>query len=211
MSDYRISTYSIIRKGHINSSTYSTEFQSYNSDDDFFKDIYKNLNIQYPKFYKIDRLCKLAFLTAEFLFAGNENLNNYDPRDILMVFSNSGSSIDADIKHNQTIMISDSYFPKPAIFVYTLPNIMLGELSIRHNIQGEGTFFISKKIEIDFVVDYIINTLDTTKYKACILGRVEYSEKEFESAMFFIEKSSDNSTDIHYNRENLERKFYNFV
>ena len=34
---------------------------------DFSKKIYQNLEINYPKFFKMDNLSKLAFLSAEFL------------------------------------------------------------------------------------------------------------------------------------------------
>ena len=62
-----------------------------------------------------------------------------------MVFANSNSSLDVDIKHNASIADKEKYFPKPAVFVYTLPNIMLGELSIRHLLRGENIFFVSEK------------------------------------------------------------------
>ena len=36
--------------------------------EDRLKDIYKTLGLKYPKFYKMDSLCKLAYLSSEVLF-----------------------------------------------------------------------------------------------------------------------------------------------
>lgn len=207
MSDFIISKYSLIRKGGIITDSGLFEFSGVEDDGKFFKNIYKHLKIDYPKFYKMDRLCKLAFLTAEFLFMEKEILEKYRPDEVAMIFSNSGSSLDTDIKHNKSISDKNKYFPKPAVFVYTLPNIMLGELSIRHVIRGENTFFISEKFDIDFLTDYVINLLNTTKHKACLLGRTDYSESGFESALFFIEQTANYSIDKLLTQENLEKLY----
>jgi len=211
MTDYKISKYAIIRKGRLINNTGQFEFPDVDDDAKFLKNIYKQLKIDYPKFYKMDRLCKLAFLTAEYLFKEKNIRKKYDPDEVALIFSNSNSSLDTDIKHNTSIAKKDKYFPKPAVFVYTLPNIMMGELSIRHLLRGENIFFVSEKFDAAFIMDYTVNLLNTTRHKACIIGWVDYLEKGFESALFFIESANRNKQSDLLTTENLGRKFYTFA
>lgn len=210
-ANYIISKFSIIRNGRIVTDEGQFDFPVVADDAKFLKGIYKELKIDYPKFYKMDRLCKLAFLTAEYLFKDSDLLEAYKPEEVAMIFSNANSSMDVDIKHNASIGDRGSYFPKPALFVYTLPNIMLGELSIRHLLRGENIFFVSEKFDSKFIIDYTVDLLDTTRHKACIIGWVDYMEQDFESAMFFVEKASLNKQGLLLSKENLDRKFNTFV
>lgn len=210
-TNYIVSKFSIIRNGRIVTDEGQFDFPDVVGDVKFLKGIYKDLNIDYPKFYKMDRLCKLAFLTAEYLFKDTKLQEDYKPEEVAMVFSNASSSMDVDIKHNASIGDRENYFPKPALFVYTLPNIMLGELSIRHILRGENIFFVSEKFDSKFIIDYTVNLLDTTRHKACIIGWVDYLEQDFESAMFFVENANQNKEGLLLNKENLDRKFYTFV
>ena len=103
----------------------------------FSREFYKSLDCKYSKFYKMDNLCKLAFLGVELLLKGSEFTLPSENTAILL--SNSGSTIDTDTNFINTI----EKIPSPAIFVYTLPNIAAGELSIRHGWKGENLFLIS--------------------------------------------------------------------
>lgn len=208
---YIISKFSIIRNGKIISDERQFDFPKVDDDAKFLKGIYKELKIDYPKFYKMDRLCKLAFLTAEYLFKDTNLLEAYKPEEVALIFSNATSSLDVDIKHNSSIEDRENYYPKPALFVYTLPNIMMGELSIRHLLRGENIFFVSEKFDSKFMIDYAVNLIDTTRHKACIIGWVDYMEHDFESALFFIENDNQNKQGQLLTEENLERKFNTFV
>lgn len=210
-TNYIISKFSIIRNGRIATDEGPFDFPVVADDAKFLKGIYKELKIDYPKFYKMDRLCKLAFLTAEYLFKDNTSLKAYNPEEVAMIFSNANSSMDVDINHNASILDREKYFPKPALFVYTLPNIMLGELSIRHLLRGENIFFVTEKFDSKFMIDYTVNLLDTTRHKACIIGWVDYMEQDFESAMFFVENVNKKKEGLLLSKENLDRKFYTFV
>ena len=111
-----------------------------NSSDDlklFLKSVYKSFEIKYPKFFKMDSLSKLAFLGAEFLLKQEAELK----KDIGIVFSNSASSLETDRIHQESIAKKENYYPSPAVFVYTLPNIGIGEISIRHQLKSENAFF----------------------------------------------------------------------
>jgi hypothetical protein len=187
MNRLAITSYCIIRKGTVITQDKRIEIPF---DNKFFKEIFKTLNSGYAKFYKMDRLCKLAYLASEYLLMG-EIHKKYKPEEIALVFSNSASSIDSDIKHQATIANRNKYFPEPATFVYTLPNIMLGEISIRHNLKGENMFFVSEKFDPEIIVDYSSILLGNSRHKACIAGWVDYTSAKQLAALFFVETVED--------------------
>ncbi len=144
------------------------------SENDFLKLLYKFSDIQYPKFFKMDTLCKTAFMASEFLLMNSEIKNKYKDDEIAVILSNGSSSLNTDIEYQNTINDRSNYFPSPAIFVYTLPNIMIGEICIRHKIKGENNVFISKTFNKDFILNYSKILFETGKTKACIAGRIDH-------------------------------------
>ena len=108
---------------------------------------YRHFETQYPKFHKMDNLSKLGWLANEVLLQNSFNRENYKPEDVGIVLSNANSSLDTDIKYYETAKTIAS----PAQFVYTLPNIVIGEISIRHGFKGENAFFISNSFDAAFI------------------------------------------------------------
>ena len=103
-------------------------------------ELYRTHVGDYPKFYKMDGLSKLGFLASELLMAcENEEQPTPDEQRAVILFNHS-SSIDTD-RHYLASIQPDSYFPSPSLFVYTLPNIVTGEIAIRHHLHGETSFY----------------------------------------------------------------------
>ena len=102
----------------------------------FLLSVYRHFNMDYPKFYKMDNLCKLGFLAVELLLKDRQLAEEYGSENIGIVFSNANSSLDADLHYFKSV----KNIPSPAQFVYTLPNIVIGEVSIRHRCKGENAF-----------------------------------------------------------------------
>jgi len=145
-----------------------------------FKEIFLSLGIDYPKFYKMDMLSKLAFLAVEFI--KNEG---FSEKETAVILANVHSTIDVDSKYLKSID-PDNYFPNPAQFVYTLPNVMIGEISIRHNIKGESVFLSTESKDPVFIE----NIIGALEFKNCIAGFVEYeNENNFEADIIFFEKN----------------------
>ena len=150
----------------------------------FSKEVYKYLKIDYPKFFKMDNLSKLAFLGAEILLR-NQGLNDSD-NDIALVLANRSSSLDTDFKYQQSIADKESYYPSPAVFVYTLPNICIGEISIRHKLYSENTFFIFESFNAAFLTNYSTHLLTSRKAEKVLIGWVEYFQGEYKAFMCLI-------------------------
>lgn len=104
----------------------------------FLLALYKHAGINYPKFYKMDNLSKLGFLAAEMILKNPTLILDFKKEDIAIVLYNRNSSLDTDINYFETVKEMAS----PALFVYTLPNILIGELCIRHGFKGENIFFL---------------------------------------------------------------------
>ena len=105
-------------------------------------ELYRNHIGDYPKFFKMDTLSKLGFVASELLLQA-EGGTRFEPReDRAIVFFNRSASLQADTAYQATIQDKESFFPSPAAFVYTLPNIVTGEIAIRNKYFGETSFIV---------------------------------------------------------------------
>lgn len=121
-------------------------------DANWLKVIYQSLELDYPKFYKMDNLSKMAFLGSEIMKNEIASVQQSD-QDMQLLFANSASSQQTDLKYIESY--SNEGNPSPSLFVYTLPNIVTGELAIRNKWFGENTFFITEKFDENFFKDQL--------------------------------------------------------
>ena len=174
---------------------------------EFIKGAYKQYQLSYPKFYKMDNLCKLAFVASELLLKNNPLTQKYASEDIAIIIANSASSLEIDTEHQRTISDKNNYFPSPSVFVYTLPNILIGEIAIRNSIKGENSFFIFDKFDADFMSSYINSLMNSNKAKCCITGWIEFYENSYEAFLYSVEKEQG-KLKIEHTAEEL-KKLYN--
>ena len=149
--------------------------------------LYKDLQCNYPKFFKMDKLCKWAFIAAECLLADND-LTETDRNKIAVVLSTSHGCIDVDKRYYESIAI-----PSPSLFVYTLPNIMLGEICIRHGFKGEQVCMVNEEFdanELCFITEAIMKNKDMD---ACLCGWVDVDADEPDICLFWVNHSSGSS------------------
>ncbi|UCG28328.1 MAG: hypothetical protein JSV24_02920 [Bacteroidales bacterium] len=175
----------------------------------FIKAAYKHFKIGFPKFYKMDNLSKLAFLTSEILLRDRKLTERYKPEETGIVLLNSSSTLETDDKHYHSIRDRSNYFPSPAVFVYTLPNIMIGEISIRNRIMGENVVFISEEYKPEILYEYVTFLMTNGHVNACIAGWVEYgrSGKDYESVMYLVEKVDFTNLNIKFETSYLEKHY----
>lgn len=156
----------------------------------FLTEAYKALGISYPKFHKMDALCKLGIVCAEYAIKGTDFLTKNPLDKIAIVLSNAASSLDTDRHHQDAIKDKSNYFPSPAVFVYTLPNIVIGEIAIKHKITGENAFFVAEKPDADLLVNYT-ETLFGEGMQAAICGWTEVDGNSYEAFIFLAEISEN--------------------
>jgi 3-oxoacyl-(acyl-carrier-protein) synthase len=183
---YHIKSYCSIKNNQVSlngSVVYKDEEESFSP---FIKAAYKDQNTKYPKFFKMDKLSKLAFLAADVLLK-NENLSSEEENNIAIVFSNKASSLDTDRKHQESIQSKESYFPSPAVFVYTLPNICIGEISIKYKLYSENSFFIFENFNATHLLTYSNSLLSSNKADQVLCGWVEFDgEDNYEAFLYLV-------------------------
>ena len=180
----------------LNGSVIFSEVQTLFSD--FIKAAYKAQNTKYPKFFKMDNLSKLAFLTADILLK-NLNLDLEKENNIALVFSNKASSLDTDLTYQNAIQDKDNYFPSPAVFVYTLPNICLGEISIKYKLYSENSFFIFERFNAEHLFTYSNSLLADRKAESMLCGWVELEGDNYEAFLYLVSKDGK----IEHSKQNI--------
>lgn len=171
---------------------------------DFLDAAYSHFQIDYPKFYKMDHLSKLGFLGVELLLAERKIAEEYHPEEAGIVLSNANASLDADLHYFESV----KNIPSPAQFVYTLPNIVIGEVSIRHGCKGENAFFVNESFDADFMWFYVQDLFNRKRLKVCISGWVDYTEDNFKAFVYLVEQVSGNVA-LPFNKENIIKIYRN--
>ncbi len=149
----------------------------------FIREAYKNAGGSNMKFYKMDDLCKLGYTAAEYLLKEK----NFQPEEAGILLANSASSLDTDIRHQKIIDQEGDHAASPAIFVYTLPNVVAGEICIRHKIQGENTFFIEEEYDAEKLEQYARIVMEKGKLKVCIIGWCNLLMNQYKADFKLIE------------------------
>jgi len=151
----------------------------------FAKALYQQLDCKYSKFYKMDGLSKLGFLAAEILM--QNQTNDFKADETAIVFCNRSSSLNTDVKYQETIQ----EIPSPAVFVYTLPNIVIGEICIRHGLKGEAAFFVKESNDPSFIGDYVQMLFKSTTTKRCLAGWLEMDAQGGYEANIYLAVKED--------------------
>lgn len=201
-----ITSYCTIKKGSFKA---SSEINLDSPQEDlatWLLEAFKNLGCGYAKFYKMDSLSKLGFIASEIVLKPILANQSFEKQEVAIILSNSSSSLDTDLKYKETISNPENYFPSPGVFVYTLPNIVIGEICIRNKFMGESAFFVSEHFNPKTIVGQVDSLLWGNYAKACLVGWVEILEDQYEAAFYFIEKEKPNSnrfSNFEFNLDNL--------
>lgn len=152
--------------------------------DAFLEEAFRHLSLSYPKFYKMDRLSKMGFLASEIVLEDLPLLPRYSPDQVAVVLSNAASSLDTDLRFAESMKT----IPSPSLFVYTLPNIVAGEICIRQGITGENAFFVFPSFDAEQMADYVNLVMVSEKTLACIGGWVEVMGDHHDVFLYLVEK-----------------------
>ena len=148
----------------------------------FMSQAYKFFGINYSKFFKMDGLSKAGFIAAELLSEKIQLEKNTG-----LIFSNSSSSLDTDLRFQESMQ----NFASPSVFVYTLPNIVLGEISIRHSIQSENAFFITEKFDPELMLDYAEIQLKNLACENVLCGWLNLHNNEYDVFLWHVADLED--------------------
>lgn len=158
------------------------------TEENYLKAAYQQLETEYPKFYKMDVLSKMAFLGTELLlphFPSGHDLEN----DLQLIFANASASQYTDNLFVDSYEKQDN--PSPSLFVYTLPNIVTGELCIRHKWYGENCFFVEEAFYPKHFSEWSRQALNKGN-SLCLCGWVEAKTSGEQECFLFLLSNSDN-------------------
>lgn len=141
--------------------------------------LYKQMIGNYPKFYKMDGLSRLGFVASEILLNAEKGETD---KERAIIFFNHSSSIASDRNYKESINDKNNYFPSPSIFVYTLPNIVTGEIAIRNHFHGETSFFILPDKDERMMEEILQASCRDAQSKSFLTGWIDYEdERHFEA------------------------------
>jgi len=146
----------------------------------FFKQLYQHLNCEYPKFYKMDAQSKLGFLAVEALVQHYPGIKKFSDDDVALVFSNRSSSLDTDARFWKGVAAAEPV-ASPALFVYTLPNIVQGEIAIRNKWYGENIFLVGEEYNPKQLYQNAEILLQTGKANAVVAMWVDFMEGQYQA------------------------------
>ena len=195
-----ISTYCTV-SNHLVKVNGTEYFEGAPDEPNFLKALYQKLEMSYPKFFKMDDLSKLGVLGVELLKLHNPEISNYLDDEIGLVFQTSKGCISSDLSHQEKV---NKKSPSPSIFVYTLANIVIGEISIKNKWFGESILFIAEENDTSSTINYLKSLILTNKSKCCILGIIDAYDNKTELKMALITKQE---LGIALNEQNLKAIF----
>ena len=147
--------------------------------------LYRQMIGNYPKFYKMDGLSRLGFVASEILLNAEKGETD---KERAIIFFNHSSSIASDRNYKESINDKDNYFPSPSIFVYTLPNIVTGEIAIRNHFHGETSFFILPDKDERMMEEILQASCRDDQSKSFLTGWIDYEDERHFEADLKIEK-----------------------
>lgn len=184
----KINTHSYL--SHLGASVNGKVLYSFQEIENWTKELYTHLKLDYPKFHKMDGLSKMALLAVE-LIADALPKQEIASEELNLIFSNAGSSSEFDTKFINSY--TELNMPSPSLFVYTLPNIVTGELAIKYKWYGESCFFIQEKFKASFFEEQL-NFAFQKGANTCLCAWVEdHPLKTKECFVFLVENSTNRS------------------
>jgi hypothetical protein len=140
----------------------------------------------YPKFFKMDPVSKLGTLATDALLATPPSVA--PPHRHLLLFGQTGSLM-ADWSHQRTL--NEARPVSPAVFVYTLPNIVVGELCIRHQFMGENGMFLTPAWQPQTALAMVESLLADDPAGQCLTGWIDVHFEGYEVFICLVENRAD--------------------
>ena len=178
-------------------------FCQHMDEEPFLRSVYKHIGLTYPKFFKMDALAQLGFLGAEMNLMCSE-LETYADDEVAVVYSNRSSSLQTDYTYYNSL--KESGIASPALFVYTLPNIEVGEICIRHKLYGENNFLITERFDAAQLLEQCEALFTDNAAKAVLIGWTEAEGENHDGFFAFItpsgteEITAESLTELYLNR-----------
>lgn len=140
-------------------------------------ELYRQYINDYPKFFKMDELTKLGFVASELLLKIGDKMPQ-GTEEVAVILFNRTSSLCNDRKYQSTISKLEDFYPSPSLFVYTLPNIVTGEIAIRNHYFGETSFYVLDHEDPKLMREIIMSVLEEGEARVVLYGWVDCEDAD---------------------------------
>lgn len=147
-------------------------------------DLYRHLGVSHPKFHKMDRLSQLGFLGAHLLLDPIKEELTANDEAVAIVIANTSSSIETDRTYWSGV--GDEGTGSPAKFVYTLPNIVIGEICIYWKQFGETQFLVLPEFNEERMMAEAELLLSNSSAKYVLAGWAEVNNTEVDCRFMLL-------------------------
>lgn len=157
-------------------------------------ELYRNHIADWPKFFKMDTLSKAGFVASELLIKelGEHRLGSEEfAQGRAIVLFGATASLCADRNYQETIQDKDNYYPSPALFVYTLPNIVTGEIAIRNHWRGETSFYVTEAPDAAQMAFHLACAFQDQVTDSILAGWVDSSRNDDFQAFMTVVRRED--------------------
>ena len=174
-------------------------------------ELYRSYIADWPKFFKMDTLSKAGFVASELLFKETVErrleADEFTQSRAIVLFG-STASLCADRNYQETIQDKDNYYPSPALFVYTLPNIVTGEIAIRNHWRGESSFYVLEAPDAGQMAFHLACAFQDSVTESILAGWVDSTmNDDFQAFMTVVRK--EDATDTEWLAAQLEKMINN--
>ncbi|HOA36743.1 MAG TPA: hypothetical protein PLQ32_00315 [Flavihumibacter sp.] len=166
---------------------------------EFLHALYQYLQPAYPKWYKMDKLSQLGLL-ASVLLLQKLDLTHKAPSGRALVFQSAHGCLDTDVRFADQL----EDIPSPAVFVYTLPNIVIGEISIKFGCKGEQAMLLCDKPDAAMLETYVRSLFAEGHTEFCICGWLDVFGEELSATLFAVDIGQGHRE---FNKQNIQQYF----
>lgn len=184
--------YVVLNQGYV--SVNGRELEHEASGNALLTELYRNHIADWPKFFKMDTLSKAGFVASELLIKelGEHRLGSEEfARGRAIVLFGATASLCADRNYQETIQDKDNYYPSPALFVYTLPNIVTGEIAIRNHWRGETSFYVTEAPDAAQMAFHLACAFQDQVTDSILAGWVDSSRNDDFQAFMTVVRRED--------------------
>lgn len=148
-------------------------------------ELYRKWVGDYPKFFKMDTLSKLGFLLTEMLVHDEPDRFTFREDRAVLVFSREGC-----VANDRHYAESMKDFPSPALFVYTLPNIVSGEIAIRNKWGGESSAYVLESYDEARIWELVRQAFQDKCTKSALVAWIDcISDNDFVTNAWLVNKT----------------------
>lgn len=167
------------------------------------EEAYRQAGTNYPKFFKMDRMCQAGWMASELLL--REDSDRFVPRDdrAVILLSHAGCLCN-DLHYQNTIQDSENYFPSPALFVYTLSNILTGEIAIRNKYLGETSCYLLPKWDATALLELSNHALQDATTRSLLTGWVDCMPDQSDDILLCLVTADGGMA---WNEENIKQLY----